>query len=56
MKALEKSGKTLKNEWSDLPLNIRQKLIRLVVDRVEILKGDKGKHFSTDRVKILWKV
>jgi DNA invertase Pin-like site-specific DNA recombinase len=56
MKALEKSGKTLKDEWSDLPLNIRQRLIGLVVDRVEILKGDKGKHFSPDRVKILWKV
>lgn len=56
MKALEKSGKTLKDEWSDLPLNIRQRLIGLVVDRVEISKGDKGKHFSPDRVKILWKV
>ena len=56
IKALEKSGKTLKDEWSDLPLNIRQRLIGLVVDRVEILKGDKGKHFSPDRVKILWKV
>lgn len=56
IKALDKAGKSLKDEWQDLPLHTRQRLIRLVVDRVEISKGDKGKHFSMDRVKILWKV
>lgn len=56
IKALENAGKSLKDEWSDLPLNIRQRLIGLVVDRVEISKGEKGKHFNLDRVKILWKV
>lgn len=56
MKTLDKAGKTLKDEWQNLALNTQQRLIRLVVDRVEISKGEKGKHFSENRVKILWKV
>lgn len=56
MKALDRAGKSLKDEWENLPLHTQQRLIRLVVDRVEISKGEKGKHFSMDRVKILWKV
>ena len=56
MKALDKSGKSLKDEWKNLPMHTQQRLIRLVVDRVEISKGEKGKHFSMDRVKILCKV
>ena len=56
IRTLERAGKSLKDEWDTLDLHIRQRLIGLVVDRIEILKGEKGRHFNLDRVKILWKV
>ena len=56
IRTLEKAGKSLKDEWDTLDLHIRQRLVGLVVDRIEILKGKKGRHFNLDRVKILWKI